>query len=285
RLLLREPHTKIIALLPLLSAALFFGILYGLSTVISELRIMDGVVTSSGLIEFLKPFPFRPDEILYSWPLFLCFALFVIASDLSSNLFGIERQGIQQLMLVPVSSWQIILSKNLSILGFVCIPILLFYSCAFFFTLHSLHTFHAIWMYFVLGLFFLFIAGNFISIFFPMRIDSSISGSLQRDSFARTLGMALSRFILFTVMGLVTLPILYECVRPLWGMPGYFSPYTLQADSIVTLLLSRLISIWPEHGLYTLYALGAYCAALFWLSSKFDQRREVLLREMGRMES
>ncbi len=118
-----------------------------------------------------------------------------------------------------------------------------------------------------------------------MRIDSSVSGSLQRDSFARTLGMALSRFVLFAVMGLITLPILYECIRPLWGMPGYFSPYSSQAEAIIAGVLGRLISIWPEHGLYSLYALGAYCAALFWLSLKFDQRREVLLSEMGRMES
>ena len=285
KLVLREPETKTHSFFHLLVPTFLFCLFYVVAFLAGELALMGQSEASTDFLRTFESFPFHPQEILHVWPLFFCLALFVIASELGSNHFGMERLGFQQMLLLSVPSWKILFSKNLAIFFFVLIPILCLYVVGIFFEIHSLLSLHSIWLYFIVGVFFLFISGNFISILFPMRVDSSVAASLHRDTFARRIGLLATRFVTTMVILCVSFPIFLECLQPLVNLPGYFTPFSGLESWELSTALKVVSLVWGDHGVYTVYALGAYFSSLYVCAHFFDQRKEKLLAELKQRES
>ena len=286
RLILREPHTKVVVLLPLLSAFFFWGLSYVLMSVINE--VQQGAaygLLGGGFLGFVESFQMGASQVLYAWPMFFYFALFVIASDFSSNILGVERQGINHLFLLPMTSVELLLSKNLSVLIFLGLPSMGVTILAALMGAHSVHTLQALWLVFILSIFLVFIGGNLLSVHFPMRIESGLSASLHKDSFSRTLLLGFSRFFLSMVSGVLIFPIFLVCVYPLISEPGYMIPFGHQSLQTLVVLLPGVLDTLPGHLDYFLYAVGAYLLGLHLSARQLNENREKILTELNRCES
>jgi hypothetical protein len=286
KLMVREPHTKVVVLLPLLSAFFFWGISYVFMSVIQELR--QGAfpaLLGGSFLSFMEGFPIGASEVLYAWPMFFYFALFIIASDFSSNILGVERQGINHFFLLPLTPVELLFSKNLSILIFLGFPSLVVTFVAAVMGAHSVHTLQALWLVFILCIFLVFMGGNLLSVIFPMRIESALSAALHKDSFSRTVLLGLSRLFLSAISGVLVFPIFLVCVYPLVSEVGYMVPFSHQSSHSLSSLLYGVLDALPSHLDYLIYALGAYVLGLHLSAKQLHSRREKILTELNRSES
>jgi hypothetical protein len=259
----REPHVKIIVLLPLLSAC------FGWIIVSLVAEIDQGTAF-----------------VFYAWPVFFYGALFIIAADFSGNMFGMEKEGIYLLFGLPLQNWQIIVGKNLGLFAFISLFAFFFSLLAFMADAHSWHTLHALYLYFVLGLFMLFIQGNIISLYFPLRIDSGASAALQRESFGRMMALLFCRLFFSVLAFIFVLPILAVCLSPFLGQELlYLRPFSMQ-DIVEKLSGLRFFADnLFNHYIFLLYGLGAYFLGLLACSGLLRKRREIILSELCRRES
>lgn len=285
KLVLREPETKTRSFFHVLFPIFLFCSIYIVAFVAGELALMGQTSGSTDFLKSFESFPYNPEEILHFWPLFFCIGLFAVARELTINHFGMERLGFQQMLLLGVPPWKILFSKNLAILFFVLIPILCTYVVGIFFEIHSMLSLHSIWLYLIVGVVFLFIGGNFISIRFPMRVDSSLGASLHRDTFARMIGIYLLESANAMMIIFVSFPIFLECLQPLINQPGYFMPFASLEGLDLYSVFKVVLRVWGDHGLYTIYVLGAYFISLSICAHFFELRKEKILAELKQRES
>lgn len=298
-LFLREPYVKTMIFIPLFMSTLAWCICYLVFSIKIPLMVMlnDIVVAipaSAGGIEFgLKVFfetlvqvlQTLPDKqwVKMIWPFYFYGAMLAIATEAGVNIFGSERQGINHLLLLPVPRWKLILSKNMSILLVVGSLSGVVTLLAFAMNIMSFHILHSLWFFFITCVFWIFIPGNFISIYFPMKIDSDLSSALQRDNFGRTLILLFCR-LSFGVLGMVVvIPVIAMCVLPLMEtQESYFLPFSLQNIGLINNTFSIVSAYLFSFVVYMLYALGGYVLSLLLYDKCLQNREAEILRELNR---
>lgn len=282
RLYLREPYTKATVVIPLMLAGLVYAISVSFAVVNEQIMLHGGMILH-GRDAAAPQAIFEVSTVIYSWPVFFYSGLFIVASNFSSNIFGIERNGVNQLFLFPLPGWQMFFAKNLAVLLFMAVPAILVSVLALVFSWHSFHTLQMVFLYFILSLFLLFVTGNLMSVYFPLRLESSLGAALQRESFSRLFLMGLTRFFLGSLNGIFVLPVFLFCVYPMVANPNYVTPF-LQLESYQwSSLLQSFFQTSFHHGIFLLYALGGYTVGLMYCSRVLSSRKESILRELNRL--
>jgi len=254
RLYLREPSVRLILILPVLSAMIFWAVLF----VVVHIQELHW-------------------PILNLWPVFVFGALFLSASDLSSNQYGMEREAIIQLLALPVSEKQILIAKNLSIMLMFCTGSSLLLGLAYLTGTMSVHALQVIWFSSVMMFLVLLPGGNILSICFPMRMEGHTSRALGREGFSRVLIMLLTRLILALCNTILTWPIVIFCILPLsMDVSSYLSPLKYDSGS-----WSSLSKTFYVHFLFLLYALGAYCISLPVVARIFEIKKESMVKSLA----
>ncbi|PCJ20557.1 MAG: hypothetical protein COB02_03290 [Candidatus Cloacimonadota bacterium] len=298
-LFLREPYVKTMIFIPLFMSGLAWCISYLIFSIKSSLVVLlkdvveilpsDVGIFESLIISFIELTLYvvqsLPDKqwVLMIWPFYFYGAMLTIATEASVNIFGSERQGINHLFLLPIAKWKILLSKNLSIFIVVFFLSSLVTILAFLFGIVSFHILHSLWFFSITCVFWIFIPGNFISIFFPMKIDSDLSSSLQRDGFGRTLVLLLGR-ICFGVFGmLVVVPVVATCVLPLiQSQDSYFLPFSSQNIPLIKNTFYLVSNYLFSFVTFMSYAFGAYILSLNLYGHLLKSREDKILRELNR---
>ena len=167
KILLREPSTKSMIIIQLFSGALFWFLSYcfALFSVEMSTGAMHEFLGGRGGMEF-----FKPETISRVWPIFYYGSLWLIGVNFANNIFGRERSGINQLFLLPMRSWELLLSKNLALILLLVIPSLIVSFIASLIGVQSWHILQSLWLSFVMGLILIFLSGNFVSILFPLQL-------------------------------------------------------------------------------------------------------------------
>lgn len=282
KIIIREPSTSSIIIVQMFSGLVLWLLSYGFATLSVELShgAIKEFLGSHGGISF-----FKAETIGYVWPLFYYGSLWLIGVSFANNIFGNERGGANQLFLLPVSSWQILLSKNLSLLIILAVPSLLISLVASFVGVQSWHILQSLWFSFVTSLILVFLAGNFISILFPLKIESGASQNLSRIGFGRSVLMFFTSVSTSLIGGYLSLPIILFCVYPFIQTPQYLIPFSEQTNAQLALGFQSLIDHADAHFYALLYAIGAYVVGLFFAEKLLNYRRDQLLTELNRLES
>ena len=281
KILFREPSTKSMVIVQLFSGVLFWFLSYCFALFAAEMSsgaIYEFMGKSSG-IQF-----FEPETISRVWPLFYYGAMWLIGVNFANNIFGRERSGINQLFLLPVKPWQILLSKNLALILILVIPSLIVSLIAGLMGLQSWHILQSLWLSFVMGLILIFLSGNFVSILFPLRVESGASQNLSRIGLGRSLLLALSSVVTGFLGAYLSLPILIFCVFPMLQSPNYLVPFANQTGYELLKGLQILVELGSAHFYSLLYAIGAYSVGLFLSSRLLENRKEQILLELNRSE-
>ncbi len=281
KILLREPSTKSMVIIQLFSGVLFWFLSYCFALFAVEMStgaVYEFMGSEAG-IKF-----FDPETVGRVWPLFYYGSLWLIGVNFANNIFGRERGGINQLFLLPMKSWQLLLSKNLALILILAIPSLLVSVIAGLIGVQSWHILQSLWLSFVLGLILIFLSGNFVSILFPLRIESGASQNLSRIGLGRSLLLAITGLVTGFFGAYLSLPILIFCVFPLLQIPHYLVPFGDQTGDQLFQGLQILVEHGPVHFYSLLYATGAYLVGLFLASRLLDSRREQILMELNRSE-
>lgn len=281
KILLREPSTKSIIIIQLFSGALFWCLSYCFALFSVEM-------STGAMYEFLGNRSgmkfFEPDTIGRVWPLFYYGSMWLIGVNFANNSFGKERSGINQLFILPIKSWQLLLSKNLALILILVIPSLMVSIVAGLVGLQSWHILQSLWLSFVMGLILIFLSGNFVSILFPIRIESGASQNLSRVGVGRSLLMALTSIITGFCGAYLSFPILIFCVFPMIKSPDYLVPFGEQSGYQLSNGLQLLVELGSVHFYALLYAIGAYLVGLFLAGRLLDKRKERILMELNRSE-
>ncbi len=227
---------------------------------------------------------FEPETIGRVWPLFYYGSLWLIGVNFANNIFGRERSGINQLFLLPMKSWQLLLSKNLALILMLAIPSLVISLIASIIGVQSWHILQSLWLSFVMGLILIFLSGNFVSILFPLKIESGASQNLSRVGLGRSLLLGLTSIITGFFGSYLSLPILFFCVFPMLQSPDYLVPFSEQSRLELAGGLHMLVKLGTVHLYSLLYAVGAYSVGLFLASRLLDRRKEKVLMELNRSE-
>ncbi|MCO4781992.1 MAG: hypothetical protein KC646_06665 [Candidatus Cloacimonetes bacterium] len=298
-LFLREPYVKTMIFIPLFMSTLAWCMCYLLFSIKAPLAIMISDIVAiipanvSGiefgvkvfldtLVQVLKSLPDK-QWVMMIWPFYFYGAMLAIATEAGVNIFGSERQGINHLLLLPVPRWKIILSKNLSIFLVVISLSSIVTLFAFVTNIMSFHILHSLWFFFISCVFWIFIPGNFISIYFPMKIDSDLSSALQRDSFGRTLVLLICRFTFALVGMIVVIPVVAMGVLPLLdAQDSYFLPFSLQNIGLINSTFSIVSAYLFSFVVFVFYALGGYILSLLIYDKCLKRRENNILRELNR---
>lgn len=245
KLLWREPYVRLALFLPLLMGLFMWGL--------------------SAIVSHNTPFH---SYLLRSWPFWIVGMLTLSASDLFSNLFGLERAGLAQLRILGVSTRKILLSKIagvwLTVMGFS----LLLYFLAWVFGWLTPIALQFLWWEQVLICSALIPAGMFFSLEFPMRMETRAASGIQRESFGRILMMLVTRFFMMMVNFLVLLPMLIFCIWPtFWEWNAWFETMPSGSSSQAVLMQAMTRHMW-----WSLYAMGPLVISFPW----FTQRLEIL---------
>ena len=281
KILLREPSTKSMIIIQLFSGALFWFLSYCFALFSVELSTgaMQEFMGEREGIKF-----FEPDTIGRVWPLFYYGSLWLIGVNFANNIFGRERSGINQLFLLPMKSWQILLSKNLALILMLAIPSLIVSFFASIIGVQSWHILQSLWLSFVMGLILIFLSGNFVSILFPLKIESGASQNLSRVGLGRSLLLGLTSVFTGFFGSYLSLPILFFCVLPMLQSPEYLIPFNEQNRLQLATGLQLLVKLGQVHLYSIIYSIGAYIVGLFIASKLLDQRKEKVLMELNRSE-
>ncbi len=254
RLYLREPSVRLVLILPVLSAMIFWAVLFVV------LQIQD--------IHW---------PILKLWPVFVFGALFLSASDMSSNQYGMEREAMVQLLVFPVPEKQILIAKNISIMLIFSAGSLLLLLLAWMTDTMSIHSLQVIWFSSVMMFLVLLPGGNILSICFPMRMEGQTARALGREGFARVLIMLLTRLILALINTILTWPIVIFCILPLsMDVGNYLAPLGYDSGS-----WSSVSQTFYRHFLFLVYALGAYCISLPVAAWLFSRQKESMVKTLA----
>ncbi|MEE2923244.1 MAG: hypothetical protein VX619_00565 [bacterium] len=281
KILLREPSTKSMVIIQLFSGVLFWFLSYcfALFSVEMSTGAMYEFMGGSIGMKF-----FAPETIGRVWPLFYYGSLWLIGVNFANNIFGRERSGINQLFLLPVNSSQLLLSKNLALILILAIPSLIVSLIASFIGLQSWHILQSLWLSFVMGLILIFLSGNFVSILFPVRVESGASQNLSRIGLGRSILLALTSIITGFFGAYLSIPILIFCVFPMVQSPHYIVPFGEQTGHQLSQGLQMLVELGSVHFYGLLYAMGAYLVGLFLASRLLENRKEQILLELNRSE-
>ena len=281
KILLREPSTKSMIIIQLFSGVLFWFLSYCFALFSVEL-------STGAMREFMGDREgvkfFEPKTIGRVWPLFYYGSLWLIGVNFANNIFGRERSGINQLFLLPMKSWQLLLSKNLALILMLAIPSLVISLMASIIGVQSWHILQSLWLSFVMGLILIFLSGNFVSILFPLKIESGASQNLSRVGLGRSLLLGLTSIITGFFGSYLSLPILFFCVLPMLQSPDYLVPFSEQSGVELAAGLHMLVKLGSVHLYSLLYAVGAYSVGLFLASRLLDRRKEKVLMELNRSE-
>tara|TARA_B100000674_G_scaffold499186_1_gene542585 strand:- start:4461 stop:6038 length:1578 start_codon:yes stop_codon:yes gene_type:complete len=281
KILLREPSTKSMIIIQLFSGVLFWFLSYCFALFSVEL-------STGAMREFMGDREgvkfFEPKTIGRVWPLFYYGSLWLIGVNFANNIFGRERSGINQLFVLPLKSWQLLLSKNLALILMLAIPSLVISLIASIIGVQSWHILQSLWLSFVMGLILIFLSGNFVSILFPLKIESGASQNLSRVGLGRSLLLGLTSIITGFFGSYLSLPILFFCVLPMLQSPDYLVPFSEQSGLELAAGLHMLVKLGSVHLYSLLYAVGAYSVGLFLASRLLDRRKEKVLIELNRSE-
>lgn len=151
--------------------------------------------------------------------------------------------------------------------------------------LQSWHILQSLWLSFVLSLILVFLSGNFVSILFPLKIESGASQNLSRIGFGRSVLLTLTGLLTSLVGAYLSLPIFLFCVFPMLQSPAYLIPFDQQSTEQLAAGVLSILSLTPAHFYSMLYALGAYVVGLFFAEKLLNMRRDQLLAELNRSES
>lgn len=281
KILLREPSTKSMIIIQLFSGALFWFLSYcfALFSVEMSTGAMHEFLGGRGGMEF-----FKPETISRVWPIFYYGSLWLIGVNFANNIFGRERSGINQLLLLPMRPWELVLSKNLALILLLVIPSLIVSFIASLIGVQSWHILQSLWLSFVMGLILIFLSGNFVSILFPLRIESGASQNLSRSGLGRSLLLFMTSIITGFIGAFLSLPILIYCIYPMIQSPHYLVPFREQAGYQLAEGLQMLVELGFAHFYSLLYALGAYLVGLFLAGRLMESRKEQIFIELNRSE-
>ncbi len=245
KLLWREPYVRLALFLPLLMGLFMW---------------LVSSVVSQGT-------PFH-QYFLRAWPFWIVGMLTLSASDLFSNLFGLERAGLAQLRILGISSQKILISKIAAVWLTVMSFSLLLYLLAWALGWLTPIALQFLWWEQVLICSALIPGGVFFSLQFPMRMEAKASSGMQRESFGRILLMLLTRILMAAMNSLVLFPMLIFCIWPtFWEWNAWFE--TMPSGSASQKVLMQAVT---RHMWWSLYAMGPLVLTFTW----FAQRLEIL---------
>ena len=127
-------------------------------------------------------------------------------------------------------------------------------------------------------------SGNFVSILFPVRVESGASQNLSRIGLGRSILLALTSIITGFFGAYLSIPILIFCVFPMVQSPHYIVPFGEQTGHQLSQGLQMLVELGSVHFYGLLYAMGAYLVGLFLASRLLENRKEQILLELNRSE-